>query len=186
MHSTTFVRGVLATTLAIGLALGSTSAQSKTPIAEAAQARDAAAIKKLIKEGNDVNAAQGDGMTALHWAALNGDAEIAQMLLYAGANVSAKTRLGGYTPLHLASQIGNARRHRSPHRRRVAGGGPDGDGSHGVDARRRFGQRGFGPHAARERRQPERVGKSQRSDRAHVRSRVGPRRRRQAPARPRR
>src|SRR5262245_40029004 len=79
-----------------------------SPIADAAQSRDAAAVKKLIKEGNDVNASQGDGMTALHWAALNGDAEVAQMLLYAGANVGAKTRIGGYTPLHLAAQIGNA------------------------------------------------------------------------------
>ena len=33
----------------------------------------------------DVNAAQGDGMTALHWAAMKGDAELAQMLIYAGA-----------------------------------------------------------------------------------------------------
>ena len=34
------------------------------------------------------------------------------MLLYAGANVRATTRLGGYTPLHLASQAG-ARARRS-------------------------------------------------------------------------
>ena len=71
-------------------------------------AKDAATVKKLLKEGVDVNAAQGDGMTALHWAALNGDAELASMLLYAGANLGAKTRIGGYTPLHLAAQVGNA------------------------------------------------------------------------------
>ncbi|MBY0495755.1 MAG: ankyrin repeat domain-containing protein [Cyanobacteria bacterium] len=65
-------------------------------------------MKKLLKDGADVNGAQGDGMTALHWAALNGDAELASMLLYAGANVGAKTRIGGYTPLHLAAQVGNA------------------------------------------------------------------------------
>src|SRR5262245_19920404 len=83
-------------------------ASGPSDIANAAQSKDAAAVKKLLKEGADVNASQGDGMTALHWAALNGDAEMAQMLLYAGANVGAKTRLGGYTPLHLAAQVGNA------------------------------------------------------------------------------
>jgi uncharacterized protein len=55
-----------------------------------------------------VGAAQPDGMTALHWAALHGDAALASMLLHAGANVRATTRLGGYMPLHLASQAGNA------------------------------------------------------------------------------
>ena len=86
----------------------SIAASGPADIADAAQNKNAVAVKKLLKEGADVNAAQGDGMTALHWAALNGDAEIAQMLLYAGANVGAKTRLGGYTPLHLAAQVGNA------------------------------------------------------------------------------
>lgn len=83
-------------------------AAGPSDIADAAQAKNAAVVKKLLKDGADVNAAQGDGMTALHWAALNGDAELASMLLYAGANVGAKTRIGGYTPLHLAAQIGNA------------------------------------------------------------------------------
>ena len=87
---------------------GAVGAQSRAPIADAAQNKDGAAVRKLIKEGGDVNAAQGDGMTALHYAALAGDAELAQMLLYAGANVGAKTRIGGYTPLHLAAQVGNA------------------------------------------------------------------------------
>jgi uncharacterized protein len=99
---------VLVVIVAVVVCASWLQASAPTTIAEAAQSRDLAAVKKLLKEGVDVNAAQGDGMTALHWAALNGDAEIASMLLYAGANVSAKTRLGGYTPLHLASQIGNS------------------------------------------------------------------------------
>src|ERR1700754_2531510 len=86
----------------------SVAASGPSDIADAAQAKNAGAGKELLKKGVDVNAAQGDGMTALHWAALNGDAEVAQMLLYAGANVGAKTRIGGYTPLHLAAQVGNA------------------------------------------------------------------------------
>jgi ankyrin repeat protein len=77
-------------------------------VADLAKARDAAAVKALLKTGADVNAAQGDGMTALHWAAANGDAALAQMLLSAGANIRATTRLGGITPLLMASQAGHA------------------------------------------------------------------------------
>jgi ankyrin repeat protein len=99
---------VLTASLAVRLRADAPAGQAPATVAEAAQSKNAAAVKKLLKEGADVNAAQGDGMTALHWAALNGDAEMASMLLYAGANVGARTRIGGYTPLHLAAQIGNA------------------------------------------------------------------------------
>ena len=77
-------------------------------LADAAKAGDIAAVKAMLKNGGDVNAAHGDGMTALHWAASNGDAALTQMLLSAGANLRATTRLGGITALHLASQGGHA------------------------------------------------------------------------------
>ncbi|HUQ87422.1 MAG TPA: ankyrin repeat domain-containing protein [Vicinamibacterales bacterium] len=83
-------------------------ASSNADVADAAKARDAAAVKVLLRSGADVNAAQGDGMTALHWAASNGDAALTQMLLAAGANIRATTRLGGITPLLMASQAGHA------------------------------------------------------------------------------
>jgi ankyrin repeat protein len=84
------------------------SATATAPVADAAMNGDKAAVRTLLKSAADVNAAQGDGMTALHWAAMNGDAELAQMLVFAGANVRATTRLGAYTPLFLASQQGHA------------------------------------------------------------------------------
>jgi ankyrin repeat protein len=80
----------------------------KGAIADAAQRGDRDAVKALLKEAADVNGAQGDGMTGLHWAAIKGDAEMAQMLVYAGANVNATTRLGSYTPLFLAARQGQA------------------------------------------------------------------------------
>ena len=92
--------------LAVALSIGVNAAES--PIADAAARGDREAVRTLLKKAADVNAAQGDGMTALHWAAMNGDTELAQMLLVAGANVRSTTRLGTYTPLYLASQQGHA------------------------------------------------------------------------------
>ena len=79
-------------------------------VADAAERSSAAAVRGLLKQGADVGAAQPDGMTALHWAALHSDSggSASGMLLHAGANVRATTRLGGYMPLHLASEAGYA------------------------------------------------------------------------------
>jgi ankyrin repeat protein len=92
--------------LFLGTVLGAT--QSSSPLADAAERGDKAAVKLLLKQGADVGVAQGDGMTALHWAAERGDAELAQQLLFAGANAAAVTRIGLYTPLHLAAKSASA------------------------------------------------------------------------------
>jgi ankyrin repeat protein len=83
-------------------------AAAAAPVADAAMQGDREAVKALLKQMADVNGAQGDGMTALHWAAVKNDVELAQTLLYAGANVRAKTRIGDYTPVVLAAKSGNA------------------------------------------------------------------------------
>ena len=77
-----------------------------TPLIDAARNGDAVAVGALLDRGADVNAAQGDGMTALHWAAERGHVAVAEHLISASADVGAKTRIGGYTPLHLASRGG--------------------------------------------------------------------------------
>src|SRR6476619_5807732 len=95
----------------IGAALSLSALLSAAPpatVADAAQLGDRDAVKALLKQAADVNGAQGDGMTALHWAAMKDDADLAQLLLYAGANVRATTRIGAYTPLILAARNGSA------------------------------------------------------------------------------
>jgi len=84
------------------------TAASSSPVADAAMKGDREALRALLKQGADVSGAQGDGMSALHYAAERGDVEMTEMLVYAGANVGATTRIGQYTPLHLASQSGSA------------------------------------------------------------------------------
>ncbi|MFN8572150.1 MAG: ankyrin repeat domain-containing protein [Gemmatimonadaceae bacterium] len=78
-----------------------------SPVADAAMRGDVASLRSLIAKRADVNAAQGDGMTALHWAADRGDSAMTSELLRAKANVQARTRIGSYTPLHIASRTGN-------------------------------------------------------------------------------
>src|SRR3989337_1778630 len=80
------------------------SAQTaNSSVADAAMRADTAGVRTLLRGGADVNAAQADGMTALHWTALGNDLETMDVLLYAGAATEALTRVGAYTPLHLAS-----------------------------------------------------------------------------------
>ena len=79
-----------------------------TRLADAAMAGDKQAVRSLLKQKADVNAAHGDGMTALHWAAFKDDVEMAGLLIQAGANVKAVTRVGAMTPLFVACTNGNA------------------------------------------------------------------------------
>ncbi|HIF22194.1 MAG TPA: ankyrin repeat domain-containing protein [Gemmatimonadetes bacterium] len=99
-------RNVLGTLCVAVLLSGSVALDS--PVADAAMRGDFEMVRSLLQQGSDVNAAQGDGMTALHWAAERGTVDLAQMLIYAGGSVDAVTRIGAYTPLHLASKAGNA------------------------------------------------------------------------------
>ncbi len=89
-------------------ASGFAASAAGTSVLEAVAAKDKAALRSLLKNGADVNAAMGDGLTAMHQVAIDGDTELAQLLIYAGANLKATTRLGGYSPLLLAAKNGDA------------------------------------------------------------------------------
>ena len=100
------VRAAVAT-LAIGVC-GLAGAAPTAEVADAAMRGDGDQLLSLLEHGADANEAQGDGMTALHWAVTNQDVESARSLIYAGANVRATTRLNAVTPLWLAAQSGDA------------------------------------------------------------------------------
>src|SRR5690349_9325346 len=101
-------------------------------VVDAAMSGNHDAVKALLKDGADVNTAQADGMTALHWAAEKGRGDLAKLLLYAttsgttalmcaaaagkndavklliekGANVNAKENVRGETALTFAAAYG--------------------------------------------------------------------------------
>lgn len=68
---------------------------------EAVRNRDVDSVRALLKQRADVNAPQGDGATALHWAAHVDDLVIADLLIRAGARPGAANDVAA-TPLHLA------------------------------------------------------------------------------------
>ena len=88
-----------------GVGLG--AAGTDAPLADAVQRGDTATMRSLLEMRVDVNAAQGDGATALHWAVYVSDADTTALLLHAGANVNAPNNYG-VTPLGLASRNGDA------------------------------------------------------------------------------
>jgi ankyrin repeat protein len=88
-------------------AAGAGAALSDAPLAAAVQRGDKQAVVSLLKAGAGVNAPQGDGATALHWAVYLEDAETAGLLLRAGARADAPNNYG-VTPLALAALNGNA------------------------------------------------------------------------------
>lgn len=75
---------------------------------DAAKAGDLAAAKSLIKQGAPVNTRQGDGATALHWAAYRDNLDLADLLVRAGADVNATNELG-VTPLWVAAKADSVR-----------------------------------------------------------------------------
>jgi ankyrin repeat protein len=100
---------MVAKTLMAGVVLGSAMLLSGADarVADAAMQGDRTAVRDLIAHKADVNAKQGDGSTALHWAASRDDVDMAKMLIAAGADVKAQTREGVITPLFLACTNGS-------------------------------------------------------------------------------
>jgi ankyrin repeat protein len=77
-----------------------------TDAADAAQNKDLSALRALVQRKTDVNVAQPDGTTALHWAVMWNNDEAVTLLLHAGANATARNRYGA-TPLSEAVTAGS-------------------------------------------------------------------------------
>jgi ankyrin repeat protein len=77
------------------------------PLVDAVKRRDPDEVRALLADAIDVNAREGDGATALHWAVGADDIAIVDLLLAAGARVDVANDLG-VTALHLAAANANA------------------------------------------------------------------------------
>jgi ankyrin repeat protein len=104
MRSVIAVSSILIFSLITTFTLGA----GRSDVADAAMRGDKAAIRTLIQQKADVNAAQIDGATAVHWAVYKDDAEMLDTLIAAGAQTDIKNR-EGITPLHMASLFGDPR-----------------------------------------------------------------------------
>ena len=80
---------------------------------DAARKGDAAAVKKLLDEGVDVNTKFRYGATAIFYASDHGHLEVVKVLLDKGADLSVKDTFYGFTPLSLA--VGPAQKKRPEH-----------------------------------------------------------------------
>jgi len=94
--------------LVVGLLVAGTAVgAARPPLVDAAKNGDRQAVRALVQAKVDVNAADADGTTALHWVSYRDDVESANLLLDAGANVNAANDLGA-TPLWIACENGSA------------------------------------------------------------------------------
>ena len=99
---------MIAVGIGVHLVIVGLQAQITRPsIIEAVRSGDSTSIRSLLADGADVNAVEGDGSTALHWAAYLDDVSITASLIEAGADIEAQNSYG-VTSLGLAAKNGSA------------------------------------------------------------------------------
>jgi hypothetical protein len=104
---------VLASAIA-GLAQSPPAADRAEAFAEAARKGDAAAVKKLMDEGVDVNTKFRYGVTALSYACDRGHLDVVKLLLDRGADVNVRDTFYSATPLTWAVSPAMGRKPQHP------------------------------------------------------------------------
>jgi uncharacterized protein len=100
-------RAVACVSLILLLCLGTTgSAQSTPALVDAVKRGDREAVRELLRGKPDVNLAQADGTTPLHWAVRANDIDLVRTLLRAGAKATVTNRYG-IAPITLAATNGS-------------------------------------------------------------------------------
>jgi ankyrin repeat protein len=105
MNSMKCLSGSVIATLLLGVVLNATAAP--IGLIDAIKKSDTAAVRALLAQKVNVNAAEIDGTTPLHWAAHFENVDAAGQLVRAGADVNVQNRYGS-TPLSEACISGNA------------------------------------------------------------------------------
>jgi ankyrin repeat protein len=94
--------------LALLLAASGTAVAADNSLAGLIQSGQRDAALKMIASGADVNAAQGDGTTPLHWAVYKIDVDVTRALLARGAKPNVTNKYGS-SPLAEAVKVADAR-----------------------------------------------------------------------------
>ena len=98
MHASRALGASLCMTAVLGASAGDGSR-----LIQAVRDQNVALARQLVADGVDVNAVQGDGASALHWAAHRGDLSTVDLLIRSGARVNLANDLGA-TPLQVACE----------------------------------------------------------------------------------
>ncbi len=90
------------------VAYSADSELASSALVDSVERQDKKTVRTLLDQNVDVNVAQVDGMTALHWAVYWDDIDTTKAIIEAGADVQCKNRYR-VTPLSLACTNGNNR-----------------------------------------------------------------------------
>src|ERR1700744_3518263 len=100
------LKPLIVCTVFSALAMLSTGAAADPTLADVIHDGDRATALKMLQAGADVNVAQADGTTALHWATYRDDPELVKALLARGARTKVTNSFGA-TPLSEAVKVAN-------------------------------------------------------------------------------